>query len=76
VPGAKWRHEKQWVCSDVSPLFFHVVLKLVQALFIRNDEIFQVLAVEENVLLLKPFLNLGTGGVARRRVFFFTLPNT
>jgi hypothetical protein len=30
-----------------------------------NDEIFQALAVEGNILLLKPFLDLGFDGVVR-----------
>jgi hypothetical protein len=43
---------------DIRPVFFHVVSKLVQALAITYDEIFQVLAVEGDVLLSKPFLDL------------------
>jgi hypothetical protein len=43
---------------DISPLFFHIVSKLVQALFITYDEIFQALAAERDVLLPKPFLYL------------------
>jgi hypothetical protein len=42
---------------DISPLYFHIVSKLVQELIITHDEIFQALAVERIVLLLKPFLN-------------------
>jgi hypothetical protein len=41
---------------DISPLFFHIVSELVQALVITYSEIFQALAVEGDVLLLKPFL--------------------
>jgi hypothetical protein len=48
---------------DVSPLFFHTVSKLVQALVVK-DEIFQALVVED-VLLTKPFLDLGFDGVVR-----------
>jgi hypothetical protein len=44
--------------SDISPLFFHIVLKLVQALVITYDEIFQALVAEEDVQLPKPFLDL------------------
>jgi hypothetical protein len=49
----------------ISPLFFHIVLKLVQALLIKCDEIFQAVAVKGDVLLPKPFLDLGFGGVFR-----------
>jgi hypothetical protein len=42
---------------DISLLFFHLVSKLVQAFVIKYDEIFQVLAVEGDVLLSKPFLD-------------------
>jgi hypothetical protein len=45
------------VSLDACPLFFHVVSKLVQALFIICDEIFQALAIEGDVLLRKPFLD-------------------
>jgi hypothetical protein len=41
---------------DTSPVPFYIVYKLVQALVIINDEIFQALAVEADVLLPKPFL--------------------
>jgi hypothetical protein len=30
-----------WISLDISPLFFHIVAKLVQALVITYDEIFQ-----------------------------------
>jgi hypothetical protein len=40
-----------------SPLFFHVVSKLVEGLFIIYNEIFQAVVVEEDVLLPKPFLD-------------------
>jgi hypothetical protein len=50
---------------DISPLFFHVVSKLVQALVITYYEIFQALAIEGDVLLPKPFLDLGFDGVVR-----------
>jgi hypothetical protein len=45
-------------CLDISPLFFHIVFKLVQALFIIYDEIFQAVAVKGDVLFLKTFLDL------------------
>jgi hypothetical protein len=46
------------ICLDIGPPFFHTVSKLVQALVIIHDEIFEVLAVEGDVLLPKPFLDL------------------
>jgi hypothetical protein len=63
------------ISSDISPLFFHTVSKLVRAPVITYSEILQALAVEEDVLLPKPFqnpaqkqlLNLGFDGVARRK---------
>jgi hypothetical protein len=45
------------VSLDISLLFFHIVFKLVQALAITYDEIFQVLAVEGDVLLPKPLVD-------------------
>jgi hypothetical protein len=45
------------ISLDISSLFFHIVLKLVQALVITYDEIFEALAVEGDILLLKPFLD-------------------
>jgi hypothetical protein len=64
---------------DIIPLLFHVVSKFVQALVITYDEIFQVLAVED-VLLQKPFLDLGFEGVCQTEIpglgdIFFSLPN-
>jgi hypothetical protein len=50
---------------DVSPLFLHIVSKLVEALVVTHDEIFQALEVERGVLLPKPFLDLGIDGVIR-----------
>jgi hypothetical protein len=41
------------ISLDISPLFFHTVSKLVQALVMTYDEIFQALAVEGEVLLPK-----------------------
>jgi hypothetical protein len=46
-------------CLDISPLFFHTFPRVVQGLVITYDEIFQALAVEGDVLLPKPFLDLG-----------------
>jgi hypothetical protein len=43
---------------DISPLSFHIVSKLVQALVITYDNIFQALAVEADVLLQKSFMDL------------------
>jgi hypothetical protein len=45
------------ICLDVSPLFFLIVSKLVQALVVRYYEIFQALVAEGHVRLLKPFLD-------------------
>jgi hypothetical protein len=42
-----------------SPLFLHIVPKRVQAHVITYNEIFQALAVEGDILILKPFLGLG-----------------
>jgi hypothetical protein len=52
-------------CLDISPLFFHIVPKLIQALVIMYDEISQALAVEGDVLLPKPFPDPGFDGVVR-----------
>jgi hypothetical protein len=52
------------ISLDISHLFFHVVSNLVKALVITYDEIFQTLAVGD-VLLPKPFLDLGFNGVVR-----------
>jgi hypothetical protein len=51
-------HKKSiWMSSNISPLFFHIVSKLVQAPVITYDGIFQALVVQGDVLLLKPFLD-------------------
>jgi hypothetical protein len=50
--------------SCFSPVFFNTVSKLVQALLVANDEIFQTLS-EGDVLLPKPFLYFGFDGVTR-----------
>jgi hypothetical protein len=46
-----------WISLNISPLFFHIFSKFVQALLITCAEIFQVLAVEGDVLLPKPLLD-------------------
>jgi hypothetical protein len=48
VNGDKLRTQ---ISLDISPLLFHTVSKLVQALVITYDEIFQALAVEADVVL-------------------------
>jgi hypothetical protein len=45
------------ISLNVSPIFFHIVSKLFQALFLTYDDIFQALSVEGDVLLPKPFLD-------------------
>jgi hypothetical protein len=58
--GDTWRLEEHTrICLDISPLFFHIISKLIQALVIKHDEIFQALAVEADVLFPKTFLDLG-----------------
>jgi hypothetical protein len=61
VSGGK---KSRRICLDISPLFFHVVPRLLQALFITYDEISQALAVGD-VLLPKSFQVLSFGGVVR-----------
>jgi hypothetical protein len=50
---------------DISPLFFHIVSKLVQALVITYDEIFKALATEDNDQPPKSILDLGFDSVIR-----------
>jgi hypothetical protein len=45
------------ISSGISPLFFHIILYLIQALVTTYDEILQALVVEGDVLLLEPFLD-------------------
>jgi hypothetical protein len=45
------------ISLNISPIFSHIVSKLVQALVIAYDEIFQAPAVKGHVLLPKPFLD-------------------
>jgi hypothetical protein len=53
------------ISLDISPLLFHTVSKLVQALVITYVYVFQDLAVEGDVLLPKPFLNVGFNVIVR-----------
>jgi hypothetical protein len=57
--GVSWDKKRTWISLDISPLFFQTVSKLVQALVITCDKIFQTLAVKWDVLLPKTFLDLG-----------------
>jgi hypothetical protein len=50
---------------DISLLFFHRIIKLVQALHLAYDEIYQVLVVEGHILLSKPLLDLSFDGGVR-----------
>jgi hypothetical protein len=52
-------------CLAICPLFFQTVRKLVQALVITYDEIYQALVIEGDVLLSKPFPELGFDGVVK-----------
>jgi hypothetical protein len=52
---------------DISPLFLHTVLKLIQALIIMYDEIFLALVLEGDVLFLTQFLDLGFDSIIRWR---------
>jgi hypothetical protein len=45
------------ISLDISPVVFHIVSKVVQALVITYNESFQALAVEGYALLAKPFLD-------------------
>jgi hypothetical protein len=51
-------------CLDTSPVFFHIVPKLVHAL-VTYDEIFQAVVVEGGILLPKIFLDIGFNGIIR-----------
>jgi hypothetical protein len=53
--GVSGDKKSKWTSLDISPLFFFTVQKLVQALVITYDEIFQALALEGDVLLPKPY---------------------
>jgi hypothetical protein len=54
-----------WISFNNNPLFSHIVCKIVQALVITHDEIFQALAVKGDVLLQNLFLDLGFDGIVR-----------
>jgi hypothetical protein len=66
--------KSKWISLDISPLFFYIVSKLVQAPVITYDK------TEDDVLLPKPFLDLGFNGVVRWKSvaleMFLNLPNT
>jgi hypothetical protein len=53
------------ICLDFSLPFFYIVPKLVQERAITYDEIFLALAVEGDILLPTPFLDLGFDGTIR-----------
>jgi hypothetical protein len=57
--------ESTQVCLDISPLLLHTVPQLVQVPVIIHDETLQALAVEGDVLIPKPFLDLGFDGAIR-----------
>jgi hypothetical protein len=63
VNGVSGDKKSKQICLDISPVFFHIVPKPVQTLAIMYDEIFQVLAIGGEILLLKPFLDLSFEGV-------------
>jgi hypothetical protein len=50
--------ESTQISLDISPLFFHIISKLVQALVTTYNEVSQALAVEGDIPLSKPFLDL------------------
>jgi hypothetical protein len=62
-----------WICLDIRPLFFHTVPKLVQAFVTMYSEIFQALATEEDVLLLKPLLEPDSDSVVRWKLQALTI---
>jgi hypothetical protein len=66
VNAGKWRQERH-MCLDISFLFLHRVPKLVQTPVITNVDISQALALEGDVMPLKPFLDLGIDGVVRSK---------
>jgi hypothetical protein len=57
VNGVNGGKKSTWISLDISLLFFHIVSKIIQALVITYNEIFQAMMVEGDVLLLKPFLD-------------------
>ena len=54
-----------WLYLDISPLFSHIVKKLVQAFLTVYHEVFQALAVDGGVLFSKPLLDLGYDSIVR-----------
>jgi hypothetical protein len=64
----------------ISALLFHIFPTLVQGFIITYDETFQALAAEGDVLLPKPFLDIGCDSVVRWKSpasdIIFSLPNT
>jgi len=80
VNGGKWRQLNHSYSLVTSPLFFHIVTVLVQALNTEYDEIFQALVVKRDVLLSKPLLNLSIDTAIRWESLIskasFSLPNT
>jgi hypothetical protein len=58
--------KSEWICLDISPLFFRTVSKLFQALVVTYDEIFQSLSVEGDVLFPEPFSDPTTSTVQLR----------
>jgi hypothetical protein len=49
--------ENTRISLDISPLFFHILSKLVLALVLTYEETVQAVAVKGDVLLPKPFLD-------------------
>jgi hypothetical protein len=58
------------ISLHISPLFFHIISKLIKALVIKYDEILQALAVEGDVLLPKQFLDPPTHCTALTRLLW------
>jgi hypothetical protein len=48
---------KKSISLNISPLFFHIFSKLVQALIMTYNETFETLMVEGDILFRKPFLD-------------------
>jgi hypothetical protein len=49
--------------TTTKPLFFHKATKFLQAFVLMHDEGFQALAVYEDILLFKPFLDIFVGNI-------------
>jgi hypothetical protein len=67
VNGGKWRQEKHLDIFGHQSCIFYTALRLLQALVITYDEIFQALAVTTAALLPKLFLDLCFDDVVRRK---------